>query len=151
MYIALAWITLHVIKVGSNWNSNLPSFSAYILSRIMHNTNFLTLLWIWNLEQRNDNIYVTITRKLFHSSFTLENDNTILCWIYSTSTLSVGKTGDSYKDIKRVCICFTQVYVYGIPYFPFHSVFHSFPFSVPRFSNTPNTWLRNFIFWTTAF
>ena len=33
-------------------------------------------------------------------------------------------------------ICFTQVCVYGIAYFPFHSVFHSVPFSVPRFSNT---------------
>ena len=52
--------------------------------------------------------------------------------------MSVGKTGDSYKDSY---ICFTQVYVYGIAYFPFHSVFHSVPFSVlftvPRFSNTP--------------
>ena len=28
MYIA--WITLHVIKVGSNWNSNLQSFSAWL-------------------------------------------------------------------------------------------------------------------------
>ena len=37
---------------------------------------------------------------------------------------------------KKVYICFTQVYVYGIAYFPFHSVFHSVPFSVPRFSNT---------------
>ena len=38
---------------------------------------------------------------------------------------------------KIVYICFTQVCVYGIAYFPFHSVFHSVPFSVPRFSNTP--------------
>ena len=37
---------------------------------------------------------------------------------------------------KIVYICFTQVYVYGIEYFPFHSVFHSVLFSVPRFSNT---------------
>ena len=33
MYIA--WITLHVIKVGSNQNSNMPSFSAYISSSIV--------------------------------------------------------------------------------------------------------------------
>ena len=33
MYIA--WITLYVIRVGANWDSNLPSFSAYILSSIM--------------------------------------------------------------------------------------------------------------------
>ena len=33
---------------------------------------------------------------------------------------------------KIVYICFTQAYVYGIAYFPFHSVFHS----VPRFNNT---------------
>ena len=42
---------------------------------------------------------------------------------------------------KIVYICFTQAYVNGIAYFPFHSVFHSVqfsvPFSVPRFSNTP--------------
>ena len=37
---------------------------------------------------------------------------------------------------KTVYICFTEVYVYGIAYFPFHYVFHSVPFSIPRFSNT---------------
>ena len=40
---------------------------------------------------------------------------------------------------KTVYICFTQVYVYGIAYFPFHSVFHSVPYSVLRFSNTFRT------------
>ena len=37
---------------------------------------------------------------------------------------------------KIVYICFTQVDVYGIAYFPFHSVPYSVPFFVPRFSNT---------------
>ena len=36
---------------------------------------------------------------------------------------------------KIVYTCFTRVCIYGIAYFPFHSVFHSVPFSVSRFSN----------------
>ena len=70
---------------------------------------------------------------LFHISFTLQNDNNILWEIYSTYTLSVRKR---VIHTKKVYICFTKVYEYRIAYFPFHSVFLSVPFSVPRFSNT---------------
>ena len=70
---------------------------------------------------------------MFHISFTLEYDNNILWEIYSTCTLSVRKR---VIHTRTVYICFTQVYVYGIAYFPFHSIFLSVPFSVPRFSNT---------------
>ena len=84
--------------------------------------------------------YQTQTLYFFHISFTLENDNTVLWWIYSKSTLSVGKTGDSCNY--SVYTFYTGIriwkYIFSVSFrFPFRSVFHSVPFSVPRFSNTP--------------
>ena len=79
-------------------------------------------------------LHVWIIDFLFAISFTRENDNTTVWWIYRTSTSSVQKMGDLYKDS---VYCNTQEYVYYFAYFLFHSGFRSVPFSVLRCSNTP--------------
>ena len=75
---------------------------------------------------------------MFRISFTLENDNTILWWIYRRVHLYCQweRRVIHIKIVYNIITCFTQVYAYGIAYFPFHSGFHSVPFSVLRFRNT---------------
>ena len=83
--------------------------------------------------------YQTHTLYLFHISFTLENDNTISWWIYSTSLLSVGKTGDSCKDSVYMYMFYASICIWHCIFFrfiPFFILFR-FPFRVlvtPLFS-----------------
>ena len=101
MYIA--WIPLHVIKVGLNWNSNLPSSCDNILD-------------------------ITHTLYMFHIFFTLQS-----MVMNSTSTLSVEKTGKSYKDSIYMFYASVRIWhcIFSVSFrFPFRSVFRS------AFSNT---------------
>ena len=87
---------------------------------------------------------------LFYISFILENVNTTCIFFGEYIVHLHCQCERGVIHTKIVCLCFKQVYVYRIAYFPFHSVFHSLPisvpisvpFSVPRFSNTgcENPW-----------
>ena len=161
MYIA--WITLHVIKVGSNWNSNLPSCSTYISSSIMSiyaTTNKKgggggpTFMILYIMNQVYSACVIQCTIQIFHHFYKseilnlkwqhfsyqthtlylshLDNDNTILCMvnIYSTSTLSVGKTGYSCKDSVYLFYASIRIWhcIFSVSFrFQFRSVF---PFRV---------------------
>ena len=74
---------------------------------------------------------------MFHIFFTLENDNIIFYGVYIVHIHCHCERGVIHTKI--VSKCYTKVYVYRIAYFPFHSVFLSVSFSVPRFSNTKQT------------
>ena len=79
--------------------------------------------------------YQTHTLYFFHIYFTLR----MIILIYGEYIVHLHFHIVIGKD--RWFIQRNYIYVYDIAYFPFHSVFHSFPFSVafsiPRFSNTP--------------
>ena len=70
------------------------------------------------------------------NSFTLENDIATLWLIYIQTVHLHRQCERGVIRTKIVYICFTQEYVYHIPYFSFHSVFRSVRFSDPRFSIT---------------
>ena len=75
-----------------------------------------------NLKFRNDDILVIINY-LFHISFTLENDNTILWEIYSTYTLSVRQRLIHTKILRKFMISHC---IFSVSFrFPFRYVFRS--------------------------
>ena len=124
-------VLCHLCHYKKKRGSNVHDIKHYeaSLKRVcnsMHNTNFPSLLLIWNLELRNDTILVIKhTLYLFHISFNIKNDDTILWWIYGTSTLSVDRMGDSYKDSVYMFYASLHIWhcIFSVSFrFPFRSV-----------------------------